>query len=597
VLRNARHRCVSLALGALLTLLWCGSALGVPTGVVLTSPGNDSTPTFAWAANPLVSFFDWELTGPGVIRTGQTAAAGVEVAPALADGAYSFRVREFDPLVGLSEFSGSVGVTIDTVAPTISVTSPVANSVIEAGTVVIARYTCPGAIVCTGSVANGLAIGTARVGARTFAVQASDAAGNAVAASVPWRVVDTRAPTPSALLSPGEGSVVGVARPPFSWTAAVDAQGVHDYEVFLNGVRQVSLRANRPRTWTPSRDLASGTYTWFVRAIDDSGHAADSILATFRIDTLAPPAPTFTQVPGNPGASTAPVVAWNGTGPTYTWSLFRTGVAAPIAGPTTGTQSSATLGPLTEGSYTFRLNQTNAFARRSADAEIGFRVDLTPPAAPTVTARPPATSAGPAPVFAWNPAEPGGTFAWQVLSPGGSVVQSAQSVSPQITTSPLSSGDYRFVVRQIDEAGNSGAASGAEAFSIVAATSTGTKSQRSLARRRPSTLTPRHLRPAPGARLKGRRSVLRWSPGPKGTTVYNLQFFRITPAGKIVKMLSVFPRRTQFVLRSGRLKRGQRYIWRVWPYLHGTTIAPRPVGVSFFNLLPRAKPKAKPKAA
>lgn len=574
------HRRVSFALGALAGLLAVDAALAVPTGVVLTSPGNDSTPTFAWNANPFVTF-EWQLSGALGTRAGVTAAPSAEATPALPDGVYSFIVREIDLFGSLpGDWSAPVTATIDTVPPTISVSSPVAGSVVQAGAVVIAGYTCLGAATCTGSVANGRPIGTARVGPRTFTVLASDLAGNAARADVAWRVIDTVPPSPPPLASPTAGSVFGEGRPTFTWRASTDAQGIDRYEVFIDGTRRATVRAGRRLEWRPPQDLSSGVHSWFVRALDLSGLAADAPPVSFTIDTGAPAPPAIGQRPADPGSNPSPVVTWGGTGPTFTWSLFRSGVAAAIAGPVTGPGTSASLGPLAEGDYTFRLSQTNSFGRRSADVEVPFGVDMTAPGAPALTTRPGGATASGSPLFGWQPAEPAGTFAWEVRAGDGRVIQSARTVSPQVAAGPLVAGQYTFSVRQIDDAGNVGSPSPPDAFAVTA----GATVRRSL-RARPATLTPRRLRPAPGARLAGKRSILRWSLGPKGTTVYNLQIFSIKPSGKIVKELSVFPRRRQFVLTQHRLKRGERYIWRVWPYLRGSTVAAKPLGVSFFNLV------------
>jgi len=69
--------------------------------------------------------------------------------------------------------------------------------------------------------------------------------------------------------------------------------------------------------------------------------------------------------------------------------------------------------------------------------------------------------------------------------------------------------------------------------------------------------------------------------------LYNVQVFHIVP-GRYVKVLSAFPRTTRLVIPRGRLKPGQRYAWRVWPYLGRTRGYTRaPMGVSWFTTRPR----------
>jgi hypothetical protein len=79
--------------------------------------------------------------------------------------------------------------------------------------------------------------------------------------------------------------------------------------------------------------------------------------------------------------------------------------------------------------------------------------------------------------------------------------------------------------------------------------------------------------------------MFRWQRGPRGTTLYNLQIFRVTKrdsgrAPTIVKVHSAFPRGTSYKLRA-KVAAGQCYVWRVWPYA-GTAFTPKPLGISNF---------------
>ncbi len=78
-------------------------------------------------------------------------------------------------------------VKIDTVAPTISITTPPNGAVYLLNQAVSADYGCidatSGIDSCVGDVANGAAIDTASVGSRSFTVTATDQAGNAAAAT------------------------------------------------------------------------------------------------------------------------------------------------------------------------------------------------------------------------------------------------------------------------------------------------------------------------------------------------------------------------------------------------------------------------------
>lgn len=89
----------------------------------------------------------------------------------------------------------------------------------------------------------------------------------------------------------------------------------------------------------------------------------------------------------------------------------------------------------------------------------------------------------------------------------------------------------------------------------------------------------RAMRPRVGA-VVGRATVLRWA-HTRGAAVYNVQVFRITASGGYAKVASAFPRRNRFALR---LAPGERYVWRVWPYMRRTgAYRSTPVGVSWFR--------------
>ncbi len=88
--------------------------------------------------------------------------------------------------------SATVGnINIDKTAPTISITSPSGSYVL--GQPVAASYSCTdalsGADTCVGTVASGSNIDTASIGAKSFSVNATDAAGNTASASTNYSVV------------------------------------------------------------------------------------------------------------------------------------------------------------------------------------------------------------------------------------------------------------------------------------------------------------------------------------------------------------------------------------------------------------------------
>jgi hypothetical protein len=94
----------------------------------------------------------------------------------------------------------------------------------------------------------------------------------------------------------------------------------------------------------------------------------------------------------------------------------------------------------------------------------------------------------------------------------------------------------------------------------------------------------RRLQPKAGKTVFSRTPVLRWSRGPKGTKLFNLQIFRVTVARnsrtpKVTKILSVFPKSRAYRVPKGKTRPKTCYVWRVWPYT-GREFTPKPLGVS-----------------
>ena len=58
---------------------------------------------------------------------------------------------------------------------------------------------------------------------------------------------------------------------------------------------------------------------------------------------------------------------------------------------------------------------------------------------------------------------------------------------------------------------------------------------------------------------------LRW-PRRRGATVYNVQVFRVVGT-RYVKVVTAFPRANTYRVPAKKLKRGSRYVWRVWPFI------------------------------
>ncbi len=82
----------------------------------------------------------------------------------------------------------------DTESPAITITAPVANSNVARNSTVLANFSCNdgtgvGVASCVGTVANGAAINTSTLGAKTFTVTATDLEGKVGTKTVTYTVV------------------------------------------------------------------------------------------------------------------------------------------------------------------------------------------------------------------------------------------------------------------------------------------------------------------------------------------------------------------------------------------------------------------------
>ena len=203
-----------------------------------------------------------------------------------------------------------------------------------------------------------------------------------------------------------------------------------------------------------------------------------------------------------------------------------------------------------------------------------FRVDTTPPSIDVRVPEAGATYTQGAAVVARYSCSAATTCAGPV--PSGQPLPTAQA------------GPAAFRVRATDDAGNAATAradysvapptSGAPGAPIIRlAPSPAPKVVRGV----PVTTRARLLSPPAGSRVTTRGPRLSWRPR-AGARLYNLQIFGLegdTPR----KVLSAFPTTARFRVPDGVLAFGNRYLWRVWPYLAGGY--PRqPIGLSWFDV-------------
>jgi hypothetical protein len=585
------------------------AALSLPS-----APGVSSSPSGATAAGAATFSWGASTPDPGATIVRYEGGLGGEnevlgggpgsVARGLpAEGAYTFRVRAVEQILEplgpeIAGPYGTVTLVADRTPPGISVrlspASPNGDNGWYRGLTVV--WTCSDGGSGIASCPADEAVATQGAGQRRQG-RARDRAGNlSGVATSPAFNFDAARPSAGPMRAPSPGAIVAT-EPTFVWGPAPggETSGFNRYEVMVRisgtyrPVARVAHRAGTaqysatrdPRVWAQPLPK-DADLRWYVRTYDNAGNAGggETQSRAFRIDSTVPGPPAITGGPSGPTNITAPTFSWNGTQPSYAWSVSVGGTETTIVSGS-GPQKQASLPGLPDGDYTFAVSQVTGPGARGAEATRQFQIDTAAPPAPVITARPTFPTASPSPAFAWT-TEAGSYSRWRVLAAGGATLQSSDTPLTNATVGPFANGAYNFRVTQVDPAGNESAPA-LEPFSIAGAVPSGRRNPLVLPRQNAG-----RLRPKAGATMLTRRPILRWLRGPRGTTLYNLQVFRVsktrtagraTPAVK--KIYSVFPKQRRHKMPQAKMLAGTCYVWRVWPFV-GNRFTGTPLGVSNF---------------
>ena len=616
----------------LLGLTGTAVALAPPTGLS-SSPGSPSQSTlwgFTWGAPAPDE--GYQVTGYEVSVDGDAyTGAGSPFGTRLGDGPHTIRVRAVETLVPVdppqdpplpptqTSDPASISVRVDRTPPTIrAALSPAtpngANNWYRSLRVVFACGDNGNPVSCPGAIQLGDRDTADQGRNQTRSGTATDAVGLQTGATSPRFNFDGIGPRTGEPKVPSPGARIG-ASPTFTWSSGGDAtSGAQRYDLLVRWSGRAEFVAasvghalgrsefSSPRTTGPA--LPEGaSITWRVRTYDVAGNSTTSAPRTFIIDSTVPAAPTITGGPAGFTNRNAPTFTWTGSLSSFAWSVSQAGAETAVQ---SGQGTSATLAALPDGDYTFQVVQRTPAGVTSDEATRSFQVDTLAPPAPAITARPSFPTALATPSFAWS-SEEAAVFRWQVVgSAGGSLQGPIDTPLPSATIGAVGPGAFSFRVWQIDPAGNVSAPT-TDPFSVVGPVA-GTQ--------RPSTRTtlPRlnsgKLFPRAGTVVKTRTPTLRWKHGAKGTTLYNLQLFKVIrrPPGKasvVRKVFTAFPRKTSIRLPASKITPGSCYVWRIWPYL-GKKFTPKPLGISNFCVakasvlkkaaIARAKAKARAEA-
>ncbi len=430
---------------------------GAPV-VTVTSPEEGAlfatdTVTVTWTVSDAEATVEVSLDG----GAWEPASGGSAAFSGLADGPHTVAVRATD--IGGNEGEDSVTFTVDTTAPTVSITEPADDALLASSSLDV-EWTATGADATEYSVDGGtwqavsgttVTVSSLSDGEHTISVRVADLAGNTAVDSVTV-TVDTAAPTVD-ITAPAAAAVLTEADVTVEFSADDGAgSGVSAMEVSLDGGAWVAADSATAHAFA---GLAEGDHTVAVRATDAAGNTgSDSVSFSVdlaEVDDVDPTVSITSPADGEDVDSSSVTVAWeasDGTGSGV--ETIELQLDGGVWQTVTGT--SYALSSLGEGSHTVVVRVTDA-AGNSASDSVTFAVDTVDP-----------TLSITSPEDGWETEDTSVTVEWtctdagsgidrvEVSLDGGSFV--SVGVATEHTYDDLAVGEHTVDVRVYDEAGN-----------------------------------------------------------------------------------------------------------------------------------------------
>jgi hypothetical protein len=366
----------------------------------------------------------------------------------LPDGSHTFTVTVTDSAGNSS--SASTTFTVDTVAPSLAVTSPASGATVGANptftgqtdpaqagrsvTVTVQGKTCTAVVQADGSFS--CSVGPLTAGSATATVSVTDAAGNTTTVSVPV-TVDTTPPPPPTITS-GPSGLTSNRSPSFAYT---DSKSPVTYRCSIDGA--AFTPCTDPQTFGP---LADGMHTLAVEAVDAAGNVSTPTSQSFTVDATPPAVPVLTS----PSAQATQLPTFTGRSgePGSTVSVTVDGrVVCTAVVQADGTFSCTATSPIADGNHSVTVSATDAAGNTATGAGSTLTIDTAPPDT-TITQAPSATSGSSAASFTFTSNETAVTYQCAL---DGAVFAACQD--PQGYTG-LVDGVHTFAVRAVDAAGN-----------------------------------------------------------------------------------------------------------------------------------------------
>jgi large repetitive protein len=398
-------------------------------------PSNVTTPSFGFTASESGSSFSCRLDDAAFAPCGSPRSF-----TGLADGLHTFVVKPIDQ-AGNPGTETKYSWTIDTVAPTATITGPPSDPsndtspsfsfiASDSGSEFACKLDGGGFENCA-SPKNYPALAE---GSHTFAVRATDPAGNIGPSDDYTWTIDTAAPTATITDTPSDPS--NVTSPTFSFSATESGS---TFSCSIDG--GAFEPCGSPKSYT---SLANGSHSFVVKATDSAGNLSAGASFSWTIDTVAPTA-TITSKPNDPSNVTAPSFAFTATESGSTF-VCRLGTVAFSA-----CDSPEEYAGLSQGLHSFSVKAIDAAGNTSEEATFTWRIDTVAPTT-TIGSKPINPSPSRSPSFGFTASEGGSSFSCRLDGADFDPCPSPKSYTG------LGDGSHTFEVRATDQAGNTGPA-------------------------------------------------------------------------------------------------------------------------------------------
>ena len=286
-----------------------------------------------------------------------------------------------------------------------------------------------------------------------------DNASSRVNSSTYYLLVDTTAPT-SSISVPTNNTTTSDNTPQITFTLTDNVDRTLDYTIFVNGsANGTGTATNNSATSIDIGPLSDGPHTVQVQSTDETGHATNSSIRTFFVDTAAPTS-TILSANNTWTADNTPDISINLTdnvASIINYTVYVNGVPNKNGTATNNTQTTVTLNTVTQGNLSIVVEaRDNSYQYTNSSAKY-LNVDTANPTSSISVPTNNTNTSDTTPLVTFTLTDNFDTsISYVVYVNNTSVVSgNAQNNTPtSVNLTTLSQGSHNLSVQATDDAGN-----------------------------------------------------------------------------------------------------------------------------------------------